>query len=128
MKREPTDAIEEDRQKETGGGIDVPCFLETTGGKGLHVVVPLAPGHDRDTKGLRVRAGAAAGGRGARALHVLDGEGQARGKDLRRLPAQPDATAVAAWGVRARRGAGIDAAALGRTDPGSISGATTSTC
>ena len=63
-------------------------FPMVTGGKGIHVVVPLKRGHSWDDIALCRGAGADDGGGGARPLSRQHVEGEAHGTDLRRLSAQ----------------------------------------
>ena len=64
-------------------------FARLTGGKGLHVVVPVVPGPDWPAVKRFARAVVnEMRARRSEAFHGVDGEGQARRQDLHRLPAQ----------------------------------------
>jgi bifunctional non-homologous end joining protein LigD len=69
------------KQRLQGKGLA--CFLRCTGGKGLHVIVPLA-GKDPWTDVIMVRRRCARDGQGcSKCLHRHHDEGGAKGKDLR---------------------------------------------
>lgn len=103
--------------------IGLRSFLKTTGGKGLHVVVPVLPEHDWDEVKAFARAIALE-------LERFDPSRftSALAKSARRgkifvdyLRNQRDATAIAVWSTRARSGAPIavplDWSDLGRVRP-----------
>ncbi len=96
------------RARLRGEGLE--SFVKTTGGKGLHVVVPLAPRAGwEDVKGF-AQAIAEAMARDSPEQFVATMAKRARtGRDLRGLPAQRTrgATAVAAYSTRARPGAPV---------------------
>ena len=97
--------------------LGLQSWLKTSGGKGLHVVVPLTPRDDWDTvKAFAQAVGAAPGAGDPAALRGQDGRGQPRRQDLRRLPAQQPrrddrGRVLGALAARARR---VDADRLGR--------------
>ncbi|GJD51589.1 hypothetical protein OPKNFCMD_4344 [Methylobacterium crusticola] len=87
-----------------------------SGGKGVHVVVPVAGAGWPALRRLRPRGRAGPGGGRARALHRRAGEGRPHGADLRRPPAQrarPDRR-DAVLDPRAAGGPGRAAPRLGR--------------
>ena len=92
------------------GQLGLQTFLKTTGGKGLHVVLPLARRDDWDevkafTKAVAEAIVAAEPG----PLHLEAAEGQPQGQDLHRLPAQrPRAPPRSrAYSTRSRPGAPV---------------------
>ena len=93
-------------------------FAMLTGGKGVHVVAPLAP-FVGGAQQLRQVARRGDGGRRAEALHRDDEQGQAQGEDFRRL-AQERARLdrdCALFGARAPDCACRGAGELGRAGP-----------
>jgi bifunctional non-homologous end joining protein LigD len=89
--------------------LGLEAFLKTSGGKGLHVMVPLAPKHDWDEVKAFSRAIAEALAEDAPRLFTTK---MAKKERTRRifidyLRNAPGATTVAAYSVRARRGAPV---------------------
>ena len=89
--------------------LGLESFVKTTGGKGLHVAVPLAPRHDWDEVKAFSRASAEAMVADAPALFLAKASKKERkGKIfVDYLRNSPGATAVAAYSVRAREGAPV---------------------
>ena len=89
--------------------LGLESFVKTTGGKGLHVAVPLAPRHEWDevkafSRALAERMVADAPGRFLAKASKKDRAGKIFIDWLRN---SPGATAVAAYSVRARQGAPV---------------------
>ena len=103
--------------------LDLESFVKLSGGKGLHVVVPIA-GTDWDTTKTFVQAFAQRdGGRRSRTLRRQDDEVAAQGKIfVDYLRNSLEQTSVAAYSTRARAGAPVSAPVtwqeLGRTTGG----------
>ena len=89
--------------------LGLESFVKTTGGKGLHVVVPLARRHGWDEMKAFARAVVGRpGAASARRVHRQLGQGARRGKIfLDYLRNGRGATAVAAYSARARPGAPV---------------------
>ncbi len=89
--------------------IGLESFVKTTGGKGLHVAVPLAPRHDWEEVKAFSRAVAEAMVAEAPALFLAKASKKERSGKIfiDYLRNSPGATAVAAYSVRARKGAPV---------------------
>ena len=89
--------------------IGLESFVKTTGGKGLHVVVPLAPRHDwSEVKAFsRAVAEALADEEPRRFTSMMAIRERTRRIFIDYLRNSPGATAVAAYSVRARKGAPV---------------------
>jgi len=105
--REVMDAARRVHERLAGLGLE--AFLKTSGGKGLHVVVPLAARHDWDeVKGFS-RAFAEALGREdpGRFLSRMAKKERVGRIFIDYLRNSPGATTIAAYSVRARAGAPV---------------------
>ena len=94
------------------------AWLKTSGGKGLHVVVPLAPRHDWDTvKGFSQAVVQHLAQRDARPLLGQERRAQPRRQDLRRLHAQQPRRhhRGGVLGARPARPGRVDAGVVGRS-------------
>ena len=89
--------------------LGLESFVKTTGGKGLHVAVPLAPRHDWDEVKAFSRAVAErmVGDSPQRFLSKASKKDRAGKIFIDWLRNSPGATAVAAYSVRARQGATV---------------------
>jgi bifunctional non-homologous end joining protein LigD len=89
--------------------LGLESFVKTTGGKGLHVAVPLAPRHDWEEVKAFSRAVAEAMVADAPALFLAKASKKERAGKIfiDYLRNSPGATAVAAYSVRARKGAPV---------------------
>jgi len=89
--------------------LGLESFVKTTGGKGLHVAVPLAARHDWDEVKAFSRAVAEAMVADAPALFLAKASKKERAGKIfiDYLRNSPGATAVAAYSVRARKGAPV---------------------
>jgi bifunctional non-homologous end joining protein LigD len=89
--------------------LDLECFVKTTGGKGLHVVVPLAPRHDWKACLEFARAIAAAMARHEPALFTLKfgKSGRENRILIDYLRNNRTNTSIAAFSTRARAGAPV---------------------
>ncbi|HEX4781953.1 MAG TPA: non-homologous end-joining DNA ligase [Usitatibacter sp.] len=89
--------------------LKLESFVKTTGGKGLHVVVPLAPKHDWDEVKVfsRTIAESLAAESPARFTAKMAKKERTRRIFIDYLRNSPGATAVAAYSVRAREGAPV---------------------
>ena len=108
--------------RERLAAIDLESFVKLSGGKGVHVVLPVAPVELGDGQDLRAGVRAGDGGRRSRPLRRQDDEVDAQGKNLRRLSPQL-AGADLGRGLLdagARRRAGLGAGDLGRARPRQI--------
>jgi len=85
------------------------CYVKTTGGKGLHVVVPLKPGHSwKDVKDFAQRIAQHLAATLPHHFTASVSKAQRKGKIfIDYLRNQPGATAVAAYSVRAREQATV---------------------
>ena len=89
-------------------GHEAASFVKTTGGKGLHVVVPVAPRQEWPEVKAFCEGVATAAAREAGSLHHQHGEGARPGKIfLDYLRNSRGATAIAAYSPRARPGAPV---------------------
>ena len=108
--------------------IKLKSFVKTTGGKGLHVVVPTNGTPWDDDEGLRARDGAGDGGGRARSLRREDDQEHPRGKIfLDYLRNGRGATAIVAYSTRARPGATVSTPVAG-TNSARSSRRTSSPC
>ncbi len=100
--------------------LGLQAWLKTSGGKGLHVVVPLAPRYDWDTvKGFsQAVVQHLAQHDSRRASSAKSGAAQPRRQDLRRLPAQRPRRdhRGGVLGARAARPGRVDAGGVGRAE------------
>jgi len=89
--------------------LGLQSFVKTTGGKGLHVVVPLAPKHEWSEVKLfsRTVAESLAGELPAKFTAKMAKKERTRRIFIDYLRNSPGATAVAAYSVRARKGAPV---------------------
>ncbi|MCK7494968.1 MAG: hypothetical protein MZW92_30615 [Comamonadaceae bacterium] len=96
--------------------LGLASWLKTSGGKGLHVVVPLTLRDDYDTVKAFSRAFVEhLGGDASRALRRQERRRQPRRPDLRRLPAQRRGRRPPARSAGAPGPGGVDPGGLGRT-------------
>ena len=94
---------------ETLEGLGLPAFLKTTGGKGLHVEVPIVPEHDWETVKMFTQAVAQRVARGDPGRYTLNASKSKRSGRifLDYLRNGRGATAVTAYSTRARKGAPV---------------------
>ncbi len=89
--------------------LKLESFVKTTGGKGLHVVLPIRPTPWDEAKDFCRRVGRADGRRQPGPLHRDDQEGRARKNRIfiDYLRNSREATAIAPYSTRARPGATV---------------------